>query len=161
MRGVYFIHAPAAGLVKIGSAVNIYQRFRNLELASPVALTFLGWSAGDATTERRLHRQFASLRAHGEWFTWSQDIIAAIEAWVSIESTKPPRATRSVTPVRSAIIESARTQTEFAKRIGISHAQLSRIISGKSRASLNVALKISVETGGAVQPRDLPQGEAA
>lgn len=77
MRGVYFIHAPAAGLVKIGSAVNIYQRFRNLELASPVALTFLGWSAGDATTERRLHRQFASLRAHGEWFTWSQDIIAA------------------------------------------------------------------------------------
>lgn len=72
---VYFIQGGAGGLIKIGctsSQPNV--RFAALQIGSPVKLVKLGLVKGGFDREAELHRQFAHLREHGEWFRPEKDL---------------------------------------------------------------------------------------
>lgn len=72
--GVYFIHSETTGLVKIGVATNIAARFSSIVTMSPVPLSLVGYHLGDARREIGLHRLYAALRSHGEWFKVTSEI---------------------------------------------------------------------------------------
>lgn len=46
------------------------------------------------------------------------------------------------------------TQEAFAKALGVSQATISRIVLNQSKPSLALAVRIEIETGGAVRPAD-------
>ncbi|RUW04012.1 MAG: GIY-YIG nuclease family protein [Mesorhizobium sp.] len=64
---IYFVRAGE--FVKIGFAKEVADRLPRLQTGSPVKLELLMAIEGKASLERDFHRKFASLRAHGEWFT--------------------------------------------------------------------------------------------
>lgn len=76
---VYLIGAEN-GLVKIGVAVNVADRLRFLDTASPVGLHSIFYFRDDDAkkTEGVLHRQFSAKRVKGEWFELSPDDIDKI-----------------------------------------------------------------------------------
>ncbi len=68
-RGVvYFVRAGADGLIKIGKTKDLASRLRGLQRMSGVALHLLATLDGGMAKEAEMHRRFAHLRAHGEWF---------------------------------------------------------------------------------------------
>lgn len=71
---IYFLHAPAVNLVKIGRSIDPERRFAELRLLSPVDLVVIGMIAGDAPEEAKLHQRFAALHSHGEWFHATTDL---------------------------------------------------------------------------------------
>jgi hypothetical protein len=80
----------STGKIKIGTADYPFLRFEQLQLMSPVRLRLVGTMQGGTITENELHRRFAHLRSHGEWFMPGLDLVRFInkraEAW-------PPRDT--------------------------------------------------------------------
>lgn len=63
----YFIQGEEGGPIKIGFTKNRpSERLTELQIGSPVKLRFVGFMRG--RREPELHRQFAHLRLHGEWF---------------------------------------------------------------------------------------------
>ena len=69
---VYFIQCRVLGPVKIGMAVDVHRRLRDLqcdnaETAHLLAVIPLVGAHG----ERSEHLRFLSSRLHGEWFAWS------------------------------------------------------------------------------------------
>lgn len=77
---IYFAHAEAVEMVKIGIARDVYIRFANLKVTSPVPLTLLGSFLGTGQTEADLHYEFRHLWSHGEWFHAGEQLLARIEA---------------------------------------------------------------------------------
>jgi transcriptional regulator with XRE-family HTH domain len=76
---VYFIGANDIKMVKIGKSKNVEQRIKDLQLASPVALSLLLLipyeSEEDAyKAEREFHNIFNEYRASGEWFNFKGDL---------------------------------------------------------------------------------------
>lgn len=71
---VYFVLAPSAGLVKIGTTWRLPYRLAEIQLHSPVALTLVGHVAGGVEREGEYHAEFAAYRSHGEWFRYTQDV---------------------------------------------------------------------------------------
>lgn len=80
--GVYFV--AGAGLVKIGSAVNILARFGSIAGASPVTVELIGWipvrSSRRTDVESEAHEHFKAHRIRGEWFRLKR---AIVEAYIS------------------------------------------------------------------------------
>jgi hypothetical protein len=68
---VYAIGPGDGAMVKIGTTVDLPTRLRELQRGSPVPLTVLWKTAGNIRLERQLHSLFASRRAYGEWFDFS------------------------------------------------------------------------------------------
>lgn len=69
MRGfIYFVAAPAQGLVKIGYTTNMKERLSALLTGSPVKLDILKVIPGSYVDERGWHRRWAIYRTRGEWF---------------------------------------------------------------------------------------------
>lgn len=69
--GVYFIQTE--GFIKIGYAINVRRRFRQLAMSVPFDLELLAVIACPDVreakeTERTLHRRFKAQRVRGEWF---------------------------------------------------------------------------------------------
>lgn len=63
----YFIQGEDGGPIKIGFTTNHpKERLSELQVGSPVRLCFVGFMKG--RRELELHRRFAHLRLHGEWF---------------------------------------------------------------------------------------------
>ncbi len=65
---VYLIGSAGGGLVKIGQTSDVRRRLGEIQRMSPVLVEVLWQSTGDAALEKKLHRAFARLRVHGEWF---------------------------------------------------------------------------------------------
>lgn len=78
---VYFLHAPAVGMVKIGRSRNIEQRMIDLRCASPVPLKLIMTVDGGLTTERMMHERFKPYRKHGEWFKASRTLMRWIDSF--------------------------------------------------------------------------------
>jgi hypothetical protein len=76
---VYFIRADD-GLVKIGIAKDPASRLRNMQTGSAAVLRIIAVHACDspAAVEAGLHRQFAHLRQHGEWFSPTPELLMFI-----------------------------------------------------------------------------------
>jgi hypothetical protein len=77
---VYFIAAERLHLVKIGRASNVSARLRQLRQIIPLRLALLGTVPGGAAVEAALHRRFAHLREHGEWFRAGEDLLDVVQA---------------------------------------------------------------------------------
>ena len=71
---IYFILAEQPGRVKIGYAADPHQRKKDLQVGSPVPLALIAVIPGDRTTEPALHKRFARVRSHGEWFEFDDTI---------------------------------------------------------------------------------------
>jgi hypothetical protein len=71
---IYFIEAPGTGLVKIGYAVDVLERFNGMLTMSPVPLSLLASMPGGPQMEAELHVRFANSRTHGEWFIRTSDL---------------------------------------------------------------------------------------
>jgi len=69
---IYFIEG--AGLIKIGYSIDPEMRMKGLAVASPVPLVSLGYIPGSRALERRLHKKFTAIRAHGEWFEATDEL---------------------------------------------------------------------------------------
>lgn len=75
---IYFVEAVGLNLIKIGYAMDPWQRFNVLLSAAPVPLKMLAMKPGGPVEETRLHQQFAAQRSHGEWFRRCPELDALI-----------------------------------------------------------------------------------
>lgn len=75
---VYFLRAGE--FIKIGKATGTpANRVAALRTGCPFPIEVMGTIAGGLECEIKLHRRFAHIRAHGEWFHAAPDLIAFIE----------------------------------------------------------------------------------
>lgn len=80
MKHVYFIKPVGhVGPIKIGCSSFVGQRLKTLTLWSPFALEVLYSEEGEHELERNLHRCFADLHSHSEWFHPGDRLLKAIE----------------------------------------------------------------------------------
>lgn len=77
---VYFLMAPAVGLVKIGRSIDIERRLQEIRLISPVPLVLLGFVPGDWALEAKYHEDWKHVREHGEWFRLTPELRTRLEA---------------------------------------------------------------------------------
>jgi hypothetical protein len=73
----YIVRAEKTRLYKIGKAVDISARFKELGLANADALTLV--ASIDADVEYELHQTFAPFRHHGEWFEESPALLLLLD----------------------------------------------------------------------------------
>jgi hypothetical protein len=78
---VYFIRCGE--FIKIGFAVDVRQRLKDLQRASPFQLELLRVTRGGPAEEARWHDQFSHIRRRGEWFDAAPDLMEAIESLTS------------------------------------------------------------------------------
>ncbi len=91
ISATYFIRDSATGLIKIGKAVDLMVRIETLQGESVAPLVLVGYVSTKAIevfpeerrerwrhTETLLHRRFAHLRLHREWFQPAPDLLAFI-----------------------------------------------------------------------------------
>lgn len=71
---VYFVLAEGTNRVKIGVSDEFDRRIQSLQSQSAIPLKVLGTIPGDRSVEQRLHKKFAALRLHGEWFRLEWEI---------------------------------------------------------------------------------------
>lgn len=77
---VYFIQPQDGGLIKIGwCAGKSKKRLGEIQTMSPVKLIVLGTVLGGFKKEKELHKEFASIRSHGEWFHPEKELLQYIE----------------------------------------------------------------------------------
>lgn len=76
---VYFIAPESPVRMKIGKANDVRARLRGLQTGSPERLKIWATMPGDECEEKRLHRRFAHLREHGEWFRYEPELRAFVE----------------------------------------------------------------------------------
>jgi hypothetical protein len=97
---VYFIHAPSAGLIKIGwSGFDPRERLDKIRCTSPVPVEPMATTRGKLAEEKAFHRKFRDDWSHGEWFRSSPELLAVIadlEPWT-------PEARDRNTPVLSGM----------------------------------------------------------
>lgn len=68
---IYFLLAPDLNLVKIGFSNYVPQRISDIQYMSPARLDLLGCIPGTMADEAEMHRKYAHLRQHGEWFQFT------------------------------------------------------------------------------------------
>lgn len=89
---VYFVQAQGLEPVKIGyaNAGGVRDRLRALQTGSPVRLLLKSVIEGEQDLERELHRRFAKLRLHGEWFhpDHEMELVAGVRLCGNLEHTR-------------------------------------------------------------------------
>lgn len=97
-QSVYFIHAPAADAIKIGTSHNPLVRLCDLQGGSGEGLELLGAIPGSEVTESLLHAAFARDRSHREWFRASERLtnFVARACTVRHEAGTPPTVSPAV-----------------------------------------------------------------
>lgn len=75
---VYFIQAVHGGPIKIGMSESPERRLSDLQVGSPYKLRIIGIAAGGQPREASLHKRLAAHRLHGEWFTDTPEVLAAM-----------------------------------------------------------------------------------
>ena len=107
---VYFIQGQVTRLVKIGYTANcLYDRLNTIQSNSPDKLTLLKTVKGDRKLEQLLHKQFESVRSHGEWFYPSLGLMKYIK---TLKGAKPRK--------RKKVVD---IEAQIRKERLINHAQ--------------------------------------
>lgn len=83
---IYFGRLGSDGPVKIGFTKNLKRRLPFLQTACPAPIAIIREIEGTLETERWLHEYFDALRQHGEWFTYTDEMLAVVP---TIEPPKP------------------------------------------------------------------------
>ena len=89
---VYLLGTPGSNTVKIGRTTNLRKRLADIQRMSPVPLAALWTHPGGSELETNLHRHFAPLRSHGEWFAFDTDPVQAVNEAVSRRPWLSPKA---------------------------------------------------------------------
>lgn len=151
---VYFIQAGERGPIKIGYADDVAKRKAKMQADNHEPLLLLGVITGDAKTESDFHQRFATARIRGEWFTPTAELVA-FTATLSELPSQPRKNPFSDTPLgRWLFVHGLTTQKQFAKRLGVSEAYLSRLISGERTPGGKTLFRIETETGHVVGGAD-------
>jgi len=77
---VYFILCPRANMVKIGFTNNLDERIKSHRTSCPFPVVFLKAVEGSFRLEREIHGKFSDLRAHLEWFVYSDELAEFINS---------------------------------------------------------------------------------
>jgi hypothetical protein len=125
---VYYVLAPDLGLVKIGYAENVRNRFSKIQSDSPARLILAGFEDGDEALEAARHAEFTDLRRRGEWFAAEGALAEHIAGLAPMPGKVPSLNARIVS-------------------LGVSKAHASQIVNGKHRPSLSLAVAIWRTTG--------------
>lgn len=88
---VYVLGTPGSNTVKIGRTTNLAKRVADIQRMSPVPLAALWHCPGGHELETQLHRHFANLRSHGEWFTFRVNAVQLIQWAVEDEPWQRPK----------------------------------------------------------------------
>lgn len=78
MSQIYFIQNKETGLVKIGYASDVRQRFGAVQSASGSKLELLAHFPGGKPEEQALHEKLAAHRIRGEWFAPAPAVMACV-----------------------------------------------------------------------------------
>lgn len=149
---IYFVHAAELNAVKIGVTNDPQRRLDMLRTGSPVELEIIAVEEGDQKREAELHRQFALLRKRGEWFDYADTLRAYV---ATLEPFEKQRKRKQLGGKLGAwLFDNSLTIAEFAPRVGVSHATVSRICAGGWMPSADLMEKIAHATHGAVLPND-------
>ncbi|WHM30252.1 GIY-YIG nuclease family protein [Streptomyces sp. BPPL-273] len=119
---VYVLGTPGSNTVKIGRTANLAERFGIIQRMSPVPLSVLWQCPGNHELETYLHRHFASLRSHGEWFAFEAcDPVQLIQAAArSAPLKRPQRIRRGSAKFKSEQrVKALRISPEARRRRGV------------------------------------------
>jgi hypothetical protein len=105
----YFLKAGDA--VKIGTTERIFNRIAALQTGCPEKIECVCILKGSFDEEYALHRRFAHLRLHGEWFTWSKDISEFVH-----EATKDGFNLYGLVNKETSTLSGDETWSQFMKR---------------------------------------------
>ena len=86
---IYFIQDGPDGAIKIGYSSDPQRRLRELQTGAGRPLRILHTMYGTVEDERRLHRAYACLRQHGEWFTPGEDLRSYIDLLANPRPLRP------------------------------------------------------------------------
>jgi len=78
-RSIYFLRAGADGPIKIGSALCPPARMAQLQTGCPQRLELIFHALAQPGMESLLHRRFAPVRVHGEWYQADPSLLAYID----------------------------------------------------------------------------------
>jgi hypothetical protein len=92
MPVVYMIQVGEHGPVKIGWTDDVERRLSGLQTANHERLRVIRLFEGGPAEERMLHKQFASQRLEGEWFTFTKEMLDVVG--LPEPKPKPPPAPR-------------------------------------------------------------------
>jgi hypothetical protein len=84
---VYFIRDVETRYIKVGIAVNVRARLKQLQTGNASRLELLGAIPGGLVREQELHRRWAQYRGRGEWFVPDPTFIAEVWALLQAEDT--------------------------------------------------------------------------
>lgn len=115
---VYFVLSPGEEAIKIGVAVDPFERLATLQQGNPCELELCGCICGDPhprSLEASLHARFAHARIRGEWFECTADLVDYMDEHCNHEEHEvfcglrdayfPEPAPEPVEPVRPQIPE--------------------------------------------------------
>jgi hypothetical protein len=138
---VYVLGAPDSNTVKIGRTANLAKRFADIQSMSPVPLAVLWSHPGGHELETRLHRRFADQRIHGEWFTFDDDPLPAIQEAVT-EALRPEPAPPSTKLARDSA--EAQRALDLVREAANLHrarrAELEDVIAEARRAGVSLTI---------------------
>ncbi|MBD2566083.1 MULTISPECIES: GIY-YIG nuclease family protein [Nostoc] len=72
---VYFVNCDPANAIKIGTSKDVRNRLSSIQTGNPFQLFLIGCVEGGITEERILHEYFDEIRAVGEWFYTSDQLL--------------------------------------------------------------------------------------
>jgi len=79
MSLVYFLQCAETKKIKIGHAGDVSARTKEIQRFSPTELRVIALANGGFRREQELHKRFAAIRSHGEWFYPSYPLLKFIE----------------------------------------------------------------------------------
>ena len=154
---VYLFAAPTLGVCKIGYATDVLRRHKIIQTTCPATVVILAEREGDRWTEACLHRHFASLRTHGEWFTFDsriQDEFASVVIPPRPVSASPDKLKEAdgrndgpLHPLKAFRLEYNLTLKQLADRIGLKKPTVCQIEKGDRQIAATRVMGVSDVTG--------------
>lgn len=118
---VYFIQCVAGGPIKIGTAQDVDNRLKAIQACCPYPLRVLHVIQGASqAVEAKLHKRFAALRLHGEWFDANSELLTYIHKLTVGQDKRRKRAKDA--QHRRELYEFMESYRERNKSINLSNA---------------------------------------
>lgn len=152
MSYIYFIQVEGSGPIKIGiTRHNPRQRMVKIQCDCPWPVQLLGAINGGFEEEAAIHCELKQFNIQGEWFHPTDEVISAIEnalqSSASIQFPKKKKTPKHNHPLCKYRSENGLTLKDVANMVGVEHASLSRIESGRQNPSMELAARIAKATG--------------
>lgn len=149
---IYFIQVDGGGPVKIGiTRHDPRQRMVKIQSDCPWPVKLLGAITGTLEDEAALHCELSPYRTQGEWFGPTTEVLAviarALQSSDVVHFAKKKAGPKYDHPLCKYRNINGLTLKDIAGLVGVEHASLSRIESGRQNPSLDLAARIAKATG--------------